>query len=309
MKESEIEAAKRLMIGLPEAEQNRIREAVEEICIKHDVGGPAIYNVQLPEYEPALSRELQKSLIALRLAGELKLSLTELQLFCDVLAHDAAQLRQVRFAHDAGRISTAQLRALPVYAAFRRYLEEEPEFVMEGVLAALADRERQAEANPAPCPPVSHEVNGQKSADQPGEGSHDLTPELNRWLGFHTVLFAFAEDLSGSPCIGVDRERYIDESLPRLRREILRAVRNKELTLSEAMMERLARLAAQDAHAIRCLAQEHNAGKVSKQILKRSPLYQRYKTYFSPNADYRAILCHTIALAEFVDGRKAAGSN
>jgi hypothetical protein len=309
MTESKIEAARRILIELPDAERGRIRDVVEELCLRHDVGGPAIYNVQLSDYEPAVSLELRKALIALRLAGELKLSLPELELLCDVLAHDVAQLRQVRFAHDAGRISTAQMRATPVYAPFRRYFDEEIELVIEGVVAALVDREQALQENPEPCPPVSAHATGEASADPPCEDGKDLPPELDRWIGVNAILFAFAEDVSGSPCVGVDRQQYIEDSLPRLRREIIRSVRNKELTLSEAMMERLVRLVAQDVYAIRCLAQEHGAGRISRKKLKRSPLYRRYQAYFSPSADQVAVLFATMALGDMRDERKIIRRN
>lgn len=277
-------------------------EQMQLIAIMHDLGGPDISLVELEQYRNQVAAEICRGALAAHASGRLILELADLDVLCQLAADELIGMRQVRKAHAAGKLPTHTMKQLPVYQAFQRYLDEDPDLVRHGFAAALAQQE---ERNATSSTPMTH-----IGAARSRHGTvRSFSTKTERWLETQILAFAIAEDMSGKPCNNGDQDNYIFHSAPRFRNIVLDAIWIGNLTIALDEVDELCRHAATKALKLRSLKVAYDKGQISRQKLKKFPEYKKYREYLEQAPVMGSLMSYGAVLHEALDQRRNAKKN
>lgn len=154
---------------------------IRKLALQHDLGGPHISRVQKPDYRKQLITQIRTRALAATAAQELNAPLTDLDQLCQLAADELIRIREIRYAHETGKLPTEALRQLPIFPAYRDYFEEAPLLVLRELVETLRER-RRSESNESPPelspPPASKESGG------------PISHQTREWLTAQVIGFA-----------------------------------------------------------------------------------------------------------------------
>ena len=257
-------------------------DQIQALALRHDLAGPDIGRVRLLRYTKDLVKELTKRGLAAIRDGILALPPEHLNALCRRAARELITIRQIRAAHEAGSLSTKDMRRLPAYAAFKDYLDENPSLIFSDLVSAVRD------AWSSPPEPI-----GSADSAHPVQAMAPASPPARDWLQSQIIGLATVDDIWGPACASLSEEAYLAHCAQRLRTNAVRALRSGDLEVPAEQVEPLCRWAAAEALAIRRLKANSKSGGVQD-----GPLYETYKEYFEQGPEWAEMASTIAALAE-----------
>ena len=255
--------------------------------MRHDLAGPGIGRLRRGKYTKQLVREFRTRALAAIQAGEIDVSSSELDFFCAQAANDLIRIREIRAAHEAGRLPTQVMQQLPAYAAFKAYLDEEPSLVMCETIAAALGMEKLNEEEVDPKPLA-----------QPRHPKYPLSTETRAWMDVRALGLALADD-TGGPAVGnIAKEDYITDSALRVRKQVRHAISIGDLVVPPMDVDHICWTVACEAYLLRSLKAAKQAGELTLEDIKKMPIYVAYRDYFEIGADLVAGAMRIAAIVE-----------
>lgn len=242
---------------------------IEHLAMRHDLAGPQIAHVRQGKYKIELRREFgRRALVAIK-NKEIALSAVELDCCCERAATELIRIREIRAAHAAGQLSTEVMRQLPVYAAYKAYLDEDSFLVMCEVMAVALDLKNQ---------PVEEVAD--KPLAQLSHPTHPISAETQAWMEVRTIGLALADDTGGPSFGNISRKDYIKDAALRVRNQARLAIRIGDLNAPAEDLDQICWTVAREAYLLRSLKAAEQAGELTHEDIQKMPTYGPYKDYF-----------------------------
>ena len=138
------------------------------------------------------------------------------------------------------------------------------------------------------------------------KGKPTLAPEIYQLLPPLILDLALKEDVTGPSCAKVVRDEYIPQLSSCLREHVAQELHKAGITVSEAQLAEICRLAASETFVIRGLNEARAEGEISLGDFRRLPFYRTYQNYFeeTPEIVAKAFDIAITAAAAIEAGRR-----
>jgi hypothetical protein len=296
----------RVLDSLSNQTKRWFRDLVQNLAAEHDVGGPDISRVVESSYKVTAIRLIHQRALAAIAAHETVIPLPILNECCRLAAEELVRIRQIRDAHEKGNLPTESLRQLPSYAPYRRYFDEDPELLLDGLMSALANQRSQSSNSVSP---VQAAV---ERSTAPVGTSREL-PNLSRtdraWLEAQILGCAVADDVSGKRFRAGFKKEYLENTALRLRKLMLRAFTIGELSIAQQDVAAISRQAAEEVYRLRKLKAELVAGRLSRRALKKRTVYGKYAGYFDDTSAPSTVSALAAEIARELDTNRNSRTN